>query len=1513
MAPKDPVRAPKPPQHVALTNLPKTAQNGPAPTRPRLQAISQNFSDLNEQISQAANIIGLPNDWASIQEEDARSFITARLVRARAEWVLRWALDKLKDEADAGRTARGNASLWKLLDWMLHSLPISRSAPHLRDASFPTILQRSLVENFDQDLHGQPAPASEDVEMTLAPESSQTVAEGTSPSRKRKRRGLDTDSPSKKVALDTAELGALFLAIRNAIHSITGLAAVRTTTQDTTQAELMKVVLRTDSAQASSILKLWLTSVRKLTAIATPDMHVIDEYLDMSLVTDIWELRTVASSDETGSSAEEFGTECLVPALMLLDALKNMRKSGFEYPSASVVERTTQALEKLVARHLFAPSRAAFFADANKEPTEGASKYREAKLLSSSLEPLRAKLLQVAQIEDENQPIPADLASLSGAMSYLLSLVIRVSPSRTPRSRLAEKPWIQAVFVSLAECAGCSLTAPPEFVTSKSNVEVLEQALGVLRQHDVSIKPEILKDLFWYHTGVKYPKNQEKEVRWSLIAALIELDPTVFVTEPKAVSGASREQRTDLAEFIFEQITTAEFKGPGFADDESSNAVANREKSKASRKLILERIIIPMMSASARNRHLLGFIRRWDDQLIKTHRYENRKALKDCKNPIWEDRELNKSLAELFEQTLTQSQIAKLIQEHAKRIDELEDALKVESEEDVNVRKLAAYKRAASSAVILSAVLQSIRSDDIIGALKPHLASLFRSYSSWVQEDRYSLHSRLALSWLTLCQLLSKLWPIELHGSSQMQTELLHPLVEQATNDMSGRKDQNVRPLDSSSRSAAMLFLLDACDCLRTLPGSKQLIQDSIRKALDGLSSNRFDPNEHLRMIEFICVDFVQLFGHLDSEVCEKSLLNLLAKISQFDAETGSYISHSLSQTIFEQGNSVLQNTYSAALLEVLEKESAGGNHNVALNSLIHLRPAALSREKREAILDKLVTLLGSGLRDATGLLSIMVQLMETPNSTAKISSDGTVIFGIAEQLQKQGLESPTSLQQLRQLAQLTLGHVITNQNQAQNMTFLGQYKGQLDSLMKKGKNCSASGLAVLRATFAVQKQNLLLQPKQYIAVLKNCLAQDSSEAASLHDVLDAFNELPITLLDEAKQLDSTQVWLLKWVNENADLESYLVTGGQGPAELAEYVARLHTLVARFKIYPSTEWLINLTLKVLREPVGDRTKMAAMETLKQTLVQLPIVERLDLVSVFTNAQDPLDTAASYRLLNTLISTFEDRYDADASLKQRQLSLLPSLCTLLGTSRDHASFNALLDSINTILKDKPALASQHGIEATLTALVKLTTRSSPALSPTHATAIYSRLAETTRLILLLHRGRLGGRYHIVLPLLQGLLFCLFVPNTGRGPLPAWLKSTPADTVRLTPANGAQYARLVATLCNPPQSSIQKTAQHARKSKELNDPVRAAREKASMFLYPLLASYCRFQLAGRLEPAVRDKVMPGIWEVVGTASLSRDTLDAMFGGLGRSERDVWRGVWGEWESVYGRKGVLVGEGI
>jgi nucleolar pre-ribosomal-associated protein 2 len=161
-------------------------------------------------------------------------------------------------------------------------------------------------------------------------------------------------------------------------------------------------------------------------------------------------------------------------------------------------------------------------------------------------------------------------------------------------------------------------------------------------------------------------------------------------------------------------------------------------------------------------------------------------------------------------------------------------------------------------------------------------------------------------------------------------------------------------------------------------------------------------------------------------------------------------------------------------------------------------------------------------------------------------------------------------------------------------------------------------------------------------------------------------------------------------------------------------------------------------------------------------------------------------------------------------------------------------------------------------------------------------------------------------------LQNLLFLLFTPHAGRGAFPAWLRGGEAGAP-LTEGNAAQFARVLATLCNPPQSSIQKTFTGGKASKALNDPVKAAREKTSGFLYPLLASFARFQLGGRLAAAVREKLIPGIWEVVGTASLSRDGLDAMFAGLGRSERDVWRGVWSEWESVHGRKDLLSGETV
>lgn len=1492
-----------------MLKLSQTPTNGPAPTRPRLQAINQDFSDINEQVEQAAQIIGLPEEWATITG-DERARITRNLVRARAEWVLRWALDKLKDETAAGRTARGTISLWLLVDWMLHVLPVSRSAPHLRDAAFSAILDRALTEHFDP---RHTMPISEDVTMNDAPGLNGLVGEATKPSKKRKRGAAGANGSVGQASLGVSELQNLFLTIRTVIKSITGLSNAQNQSDDTVQAELMKVALRIESTQAASILKNWLVAVEKLLALApsTPGNQHLAEIMDLSLVVEIWELRTAAANDESTSSAEEFSAECLVPTLALLDSLKALRSVHPDQHVVSSTDRATQILDKLLARHLFTPGRAAFIAEGEKS-TETNSKYRQATLLASNLGPLRAQLLQAAQIEDTGELVPADLRALSGASSQLLSLAIRASPSKTPRTKLAEKPWIEAVFIALVECAGCSLTGPPEFATPRTAIEVLVHAISILRTHSVNLRSDILKDLFWYHSGIKHPVSKDKQVHWSLIAALIELDPSVFVTEPKSLTGPSKTQQTDLAQVVFEEISKVQFERRGFADELDSISKGQQAKNGQSEiqirgSTVLDRIVVPIMSGFATNRNLLGFIRRWDDQLVKAYRHENRTALKECRDIIWEDRTISQALAQRLEQSLTKGQIASLLQEHVERMDDLACALSTQAEHDVNVKKLAAYKKAASTAVIVPAVLQSIASDEVIEAVKSQMGSLLESFSAWVQDERFVPHTRLSLSWLTLCQLISKLWPLELHSSMEQQEELLSPLIAQSLDDVSAPASKRV---DSATRAAAMLFLLDACDHLRTLPGSEDLIRPTVDKVLLVLSSGGLDSIEHAKMIDFFCTDFIQIFGQLAAEQSQRSLRQLLTAVLRLKVDAGVVAIQSLSQAIFEQGSSTLQELYVTSLLELAKSADAHAKR-LALTSLHSARPSAISREKRETVLDCLTEMALASSKDLPTVLSIMVQLMDASNATAKVSSDGAVLFEIAQQLRQSDPESSASLQLFGQLAQLTLGQIVSNQSQSQNMIYLGKFKGKLDSITGKGKQCSAATLAILRAVFAVQKQNSLLQPKQYVSVLKTCLISDSSslDSPSLQDVIDAFNELPTATLAEAKLLDSTQSWLRTWINENADLESYMITGGQGSLELAEYVARLHTTVAKYKLYSNTQWLVSFTLRCLRERVPDSRKATTISTTKDVFAQLPIFEKLDLVHALTTPADPLDLPSSYRLFATLLSTFEDRPESNIELRNNQLALLPQLCNLLAYSPDHASFNALLTSINTVLSHTPSLVTQHSIESTLSALSALTSRSSPHLSSRHAPSIYARLCESTRLILLLHRGRLGGRFHILLPLLQNLLFLLFTPHSSRGALPAWLRGDKAGS--LTAANGAQYARVLATLCNPPQSSIQKTHSGGKTSKTLNDPVKAAREKTSAFLYPLLASYSRFQLSGRLDADVREKLMPGMWEVVGAASLSRDGLDAMFAGLGRSERDVWRGVWGEWESVHGRKDLLSGD--
>jgi nucleolar pre-ribosomal-associated protein 2 len=1396
---------------------------------------------------------------------------------------------------------------------MVHVLPTSRSATHLRDAGFLTVLEKTLHENFEKDGTIKSVSVTQDDDRSKrSSESSETAQEDTKPSRKRKRPSSGVEVSSKKVALEIKGLEELFGAVTTVVRSLVEKSSVHGGTEEIVCTEHMKMTLRTESAQAARILKFWLSAVLNLLEMdpITPTT-TMEECLDLSLVLEIWDLRTVEADDNSGTSAEQFSTECLIPTLSLYNKIQESSKSEtIDQNTAIALQTATQELERLLARHLFAPSRSAFFSE---KQIDSGTKIREAKLLASNLEPLRAKLLQAAQILDTLEPLPSFFVPLFQAVSQLLDMAIRFSPSRTPKTRVAEKPWIQAVFLALAECAGCPLEAP-KLAVPKVSLEALERSLHVLVLHDMGVDSTILEDLFWFHSGVKFPLRGERVVHWTLIAALIELDSGLFLTKPKSAPASSVDRPEDLTNFLFDQISSINFEDVDLTDDDrmAIDTPGHQAHEKADRKTILNSTILPIMSAYARNRDLLGFVRRWDMQL-----FENApnvpSSLNSSKENIWQERGLVKALAEKLEESLTQPQIQDLFKQHAGRVKTYQKA--TNSKKDNEDQETS--KKAFSSAVILYAMLGSIRSDEIVDTLEPHLLSLLKSYVTMVQNDRHRSSSPMDLYWKTLAQLVAILWPVALHHSADLQANLLLSIIQQASKDIAvARKSQNDHAIDSQTRAAALMFLLVAYDHLKTLPGQDSLLSEGVCEALKTFSATQLEAIDLERVVELFCADYAHLLEHLEPDAREKAILNLLHRAAELEMEAGAKIADALSADLFTFGSPALQAAYSAALLSAIEETDGNESlRRIVDNAFLRIHPSALHRDRREAMLNKMTGILMSSCQNVDQLLSIMCQLMEIPNATAKISSDGKSLFDLAEKLQAGGFASPLTLHLFEDLVRLTLSHILPNKEQAQNKIYLGHYEKGLGFVSKKANNCSTVRVAILRGTFQAQNEEKLLDSKLYATYLKACLADSNVDNEY---VLDALNEIPTTVLTfQDAGLNIAHELLSSRVHIEIPSEDMKCTNGEVftgdafiPTQSPQHWIRLHTSLGRFRLYPSTKWYIRFSLRLLQETLTDDEEKTVLLSFADAVATLDNPTKLTLVQLLVQPSSIVaNVTPSYHLLSVLVSALDEKHSEDGTFKQQQLAILPTLCTLLSSTPNYATFNALLNSIDTILRSKPGLTTQHSIESVLTMLVKLSSRNSPALPASEAPAIYSRLCETSRLILLLHRGRLGGRFHLLLPLLQNLLFCLFIPNAGRGtPLPPWLKSTSPGSLNLTPANAAHYTRVLSTLCSPTQFSVQKP--HGKRNEEekkvLNDPVKAAKEYVSHYIYPLLGSFCRFQLGGRLEPEVRLKLMPGLWEVVTVASMDRSALDAMFAGLDKSTRDVWRGVWGEWVRVHGNVG-------
>jgi nucleolar pre-ribosomal-associated protein 2 len=267
---------------------------------------------------------------------------------------------------------------------------------------------------------------------------------------------------------------------------------------------------------------------------------------------------------------------------------------------------------------------------------------------------------------------------------------------------------------------------------------------------------------------------------------------------------------------------------------------------------------------------------------------------------------------------------------------------------------------------------------------------------------------------------------------------------------------------------------------------------------------------------------------------------------------------------------------------------------------------------------------------------------------------------------------------------------------------------------------------------------------------------------------------------------------------------------------------------------------------------------------------------------------------SLQLLGLLIKSLTQE---DAPVFVGKSSLLIKLCQRLLSSKDIGHFGTSISCINSILLTKSWLVNQHGIDTLLSTLAMLTSSRAQPLPKEHAPIIYLRLCQIATSIVLLHRKHLGGRMHLLVPLLQNLLTCLFKPHRHHGPrsaasLPPWLSNTPTP---LNNSHSKAYTRLLSTLCSPTSSSTSSHRRHA----ELTDTNKQAKEYAGQYVPYVLMHYCSLQLVASMVSEVREGLKAGIWEMMAVVGI--EGMRGMNVGMGRDERAVWGVVYNEWLRV------------
>ncbi|KAJ5578302.1 uncharacterized protein N7459_007266 [Penicillium hispanicum] len=1474
--------------------MPSLAER-PRSSQEALLRLEKGSASPSTQLHEAAQILGVDLNLCGSHPEIHWNEQVQSKATPKEEWVLRWLLKRLR----TGKNYRVDPASFLLLRQLIDLIAPKNLAAILKDQRFLSVVCDSIADLETAILTTVGSDSSissfdSDSSYTLVGSPTQDNHQGIQGT-KRKRFSAENDADAMDLDERPPNPASCFLAFIRVLDCLYGVLSLvqRTVGTDDIANSHLKLALRGEL----EMVALALGRALEVAAVAVAQFSRAGKTTDLQhllyvfpAVLEMWESKSTRQDDTNNKASNDyFAKSCFAHSLRFQLCLRAINLDTDERAYL------LHSIERITALHVLLPARAAFFdrggsgIDYSKDDPDWSS----VKPVTDTFRPIIHENSFV-----ETSPEKLDTRSFHAAgrsielLPELFDNAVRAVPRNEFRRQTHEAPWLETLFVTVAELAYSTAKEDDPVNYSSRFVSVLEQLLRVALKRNVGLSLHTILTHAGY-TGLL--EQGLDQVQWTVTALVVSLGVDVFL--PNSGLRDTRKLLDALLDKIMLQWRS---------DDPDSGEYVS----------IKNDIVLPLLRGFAAARDLPAFIDIWHDQLVilEEARLQNNKLPAFS---VWEDDDLCDAFYELSRTSLVGSNFATQMRSAA-----------IEIRADNG--KVAETSQSYARFVIMEA---SFRGRALA------LSDSEKTLSIILETLTTTLSSKQTLRWRwRLWRFLRNLLPNQLQSADIIVSQAARSLIDIAAKTIHrNHKNLTKAPLTPLESWEAYRFALVS---VTERPNDERLeafgnlnkdithfvlsiSSDDAQKAMKTPWNGRVDTLESPSTLALAyilaLIRIPEAWERIVSETRSHLLQQLLIlaaaqyRSSELPLEAAADDARFLQAWAGVVCHEYLLNVPFLVpdLVLLLNKsiEHDSANRRLCVESLQRIPAALITRGLRTSVLDGLHNVLvqQDGEPEVTvGILTMMAKLAVMPKCDAIVTSDWEPIWTAARAITLRGTDLDLQIMKsFRSLHRAIIAKLLVLSNDDRAEVFKNLF-ARVSRQASKLRQIDRDSMAcfILRLSLS----ELWVHRKQ----LRKAFSEDELAACRQRVFGLVLADMKSVKDQCRKQKLEETITLIKTIDALEDFED-LATNN---IEVEKFLSKIeHYMEMSIDSAPSR--LIRRRLlatkgpeKNITEPVLQCAETLTLRSLYAEDQQLFIratVERFQAMSVEKISQAIQEVrglgltgeGAAYRILViylavTSLPPVEDKGDAMA----RELSLL---CTALTDAITHSTsidqFCFAAECLVLLLRLHTRSLTQSNIDTILAAVATSASKAGPRISPNYAPTIYTRLCRLMGIVLGLQRVKIGGRFHLVVNAMQRLLGCLFARSRKRT-RSARLQTTLSQPFWLAPLQASHttsYTRLLTTLCDPTVSAVLRPQPGASRD-ALVDETKKAKRIAGQYLQYVVIEYTQCSLRGSLSPEVRASLMPGLYAALDV--MSKESLRALSSTLDASGRAVFKSLYDDY---------------